>query len=196
MQTFNQITSRVMPLPINNIDTDQIIPARYLKAVDKNSVAAGLFADWRYLPDGSPNPEFVINIPLYTGAQILLAGNNFGSGSSREHALWALIGCGFRCVISTGFADIFNNNALKNGLLPLTITEIQFNQLLTVVQEDPFTEVSINLEDQSVSINAEWAFSFDINAFAKKSLLNGIDQLDYILLFKEEIIQFEHRRIQ
>lgn len=196
MQTFNQITSRVLPLPINNIDTDQIIPARYLKAIDKNSVAAGLFADWRYLPDGSPNPEFVINNPLYIGAQILLAGNNFGSGSSREHAPWALIGCGFRCVISTGFADIFNNNALKNGLLPLTITEMQFNQLLTIVQEDPFTQVTINLLDQTISINAEWAFSFEINAFAKKCLLSGIDQLDYILLFEEEIIQFEHRRIQ
>jgi 3-isopropylmalate/(R)-2-methylmalate dehydratase small subunit len=196
MQTFNQITSRVLPLPINNIDTDQIIPARYLKAIDKNSVAAGLFADWRYLPDGSPNPEFVINNPLYIGAQILLAGNNFGSGSSREHAPWALIGSGFRCVISTGFADIFNNNALKNGLLPLTITEMQFNQLLTIVQEYPFTQVTINLLDQTISINAEWAFSFEINAFAKKCLLSGIDQLDYIFLFEEEIIQFEHQRIQ
>jgi len=196
MQTFNQITSRVLPLPINNIDTDQIIPARYLKAIDKNSVAAGLFADWRYLPDGSPNPEFVINNPLYIGAQILLAGNNFGSGSSREHAPWALIGSGFRCVISTGFADIFNNNALKNGLLPLTITEMQFNQLLTIVQEYPFTQVTINLLDQTISINTEWAFSFEINAFAKKCLLSGIDQLDYIFLFEEEIIQFEHRRIQ
>jgi len=196
MQTFNQITSRVLPLPINNIDTDQIIPARYLKAIDKNSVAAGLFADWRYLPDGSPNPEFVINNPLYIGAQILLAGNNFGSGSSREHAPWALIGSGFRCVISTGFADIFNNNALKNGLLPLTITEMQFNQLLTIIQEYPFTQVTINLLDQIISINADWAFSFEINAFAKKCLLSGIDLLDYILLFEEEIIQFEHRRIQ
>jgi 3-isopropylmalate/(R)-2-methylmalate dehydratase small subunit len=196
MQTFNQITSRVMPLPINNIDTDQIIPARYLKVIDKKSVAAGLFADWRYLPDGNPNPEFVINNPLYTGAQILLVENNFGCGSSREHAPWALTGCGIRCVISTGFADIFNNNALKNGLLPLTITETQLIQLLTKVQEDPFTQVTINLQDQTVSINVEWAFSFEINAFAKKCLLNGNDQLDYILHFEEEIIQFEHRRIQ
>lgn len=195
MQTFTQITSQIIPLLVNNIDTDQIIPARYLKAIDKNSVAEGLFADWRYLPDGSPNPEFVLNNQLYTGAQILLAGNNFGSGSSREHAPWALTGCGIRCVISTGFADIFNNNALKNGLLPLTITETQFIQLLTKLQEDPFTKVTINLKDQTVLIDGEVEFSFEINAFAKKCLLSGIDQLDYILSFEEEIIQFEHQQV-
>ncbi len=194
MQTFTQITSQVMPLPVNNIDTDQIIPARYLKVIDKASVAEGLFADWRYLPDGTPNPEFVLNRPIYAGAQILLAGNNFGSGSSREHAPWALTGSGIRCVISTAFADIFKNNSLKNGLLPVTIDENQFSQLLTIVQEEPLSKVTVDLEAQTVTVDEQTVFSFEINDFAKKCLLSGQDQLEYILSFEKDIIRFENQR--
>jgi len=192
MQTFTFLTSTMMPLPVNNIDTDQIIPARYLKVLDKASVAEGLFADWRYLPDGSPNPDFVLNQADYQGAQILLAGNNFGSGSSREHAPWALTGSGFRCVISTGFADIFNNNALKNGLLPVVVEEAFFQQLLKKVQSDPKTEVTVNLENQTVMVkDHNLSFNFEINPFAKNCLISGQDQLEYILSFEDKIIQFE-----
>jgi 3-isopropylmalate/(R)-2-methylmalate dehydratase small subunit len=193
MQTFTQLTSTVMPLPVNNIDTDQIIPARYLKVLDKASVAEGLFADWRYLPDGSPNPDFVLNQPAYQNAHILLAGNNFGSGSSREHAPWALTGSGFRCLISTGFADIFNNNALKNGLLPIVVEETFFQQLLEKVQANPKTEVTVHLEAQTITVDETLHYHFEINPFAKKCMLSGQDQLDYILSFEDKIIQFEQK---
>ncbi len=194
MQTFTTLTSTVMPLPVNNIDTDQIIPARYLKVLDKASVAAGLFADWRYRPDGTANPDFVLNQPEYRGASILLAGNNFGSGSSREHAPWALTGSGFRCVISTGFADIFNNNALKNGLLPVVVAEAFFQILLEKVQHDPKTAVTVDLENQTVTVKENGlCFEFEINPFAKKCLISGQDQLAYILSFEDKIIQFEQQ---
>ena len=191
MQTFTQVRSKVMPLPVNNIDTDQIIPARYLKVTDKASVAEGLFADWRYLPDGSPNPEFVLNQPQYQGAEILLAGNNFGSGSSREHAPWALTGNGFRCVISTAFADIFKNNALKNGLLPVVIQEDEFATLRAKLEENPAAEITVDLPQQSVIVNEDTRIAFENNPFAKQCLLSGQDQLEYILSFEEEIIIYE-----
>jgi 3-isopropylmalate/(R)-2-methylmalate dehydratase small subunit len=191
MKTFNTLISRVIPLPQRNIDTDQIIPARFLKATDKASVAEGLFADWRYNPDGSPNQDFVLNNPEYQNAQILLAGDNFGCGSSREHAPWALTGTGIRSVISTSFADIFRNNALKNRLLPITVDESTHSNLLALFSQDLKAELSIDLKDQKVILPDGSSFSFEIDSFAKKCLLSGMDQLEYILSFEDNILQFE-----
>src|SRR5512136_2708428 len=150
MAQFATLTSRVVPLPVNNIDTDQIIPARFLKVTDKAGLGSSLFADWRYNADGSPKPEFVLNQPEHQNAQILLAGDNFGCGSSREHAPWALTGWGFRAVISTSFADIFRNNSLKNGLLPIIVTPEVHNTLFEIVQELPQAEWTIDLSQQTV----------------------------------------------
>src|SRR5512133_3885475 len=145
MAQFTTLTARLMPLPVNDIDTDQIIPARFLKATDKNGMGDNLFADWRYHADGSPKAEFVLNQPTYRGAQILLAGDNFGCGSSREHAPWALTGFGFRAVISTSFADIFRNNALKNGLLPIIVDEATHKSLFDLAEEAPAATVTVDL---------------------------------------------------
>lgn len=191
MTNFTEIKSRVIPLLHNNIDTDQIIPARFLKATDKISVAEGLFADWRYLPDGSPNPDFVLNQAEYQGAQILLTGDNFGCGSSREHAPWALIGLGIRAVLSTSFADIFKNNSLKNGLLPIEVDADTYTSLCDQIEEAPHTELRIDLADQRVTLPDNSSFEFKIDNFAKKCLLNNIDQLSYILTFEDNISAFE-----
>ena len=191
MTNFTDIKSRVIPLLHNNIDTDQIIPARFLKATDKISVAEGLFADWRYLPDGSPNPDFVLNQAEYQGAQILLTGDNFGCGSSREHAPWALIGLGIRAVLSTSFADIFKNNSLKNGLLPIEVDADTYTSLCDQIEEAPHTELRIDLADQRVTLPDNSSFEFKIDNFAKKCLLNNIDQLSYILTFEDNISAFE-----
>jgi 3-isopropylmalate/(R)-2-methylmalate dehydratase small subunit len=191
MTNFTDIKSRVIPLLHNNIDTDQIIPARFLKATDKISVAEGLFADWRYLPDGSPNPDFVLNQAEYQGAQILLTGDNFGCGSSREHAPWALIGLGIRAVLSTSFADIFKNNSLKNGLLPIEVDADTYTSLCDLIEEAPHTELRIDLADQRVTLPDNSSFEFKIDNFAKKCLLNNIDQLSYILTFEDNISAFE-----
>jgi len=191
MTNFTDIKSRVIPLLHNNIDTDQIIPARFLKATDKISVAEGLFADWRYLPDGSPNPDFVLNQAEYQGAQILLTGDNFGCGSSREHAPWALIGLGIRAVLSTSFADIFKNNSLKNGLLPIEVDADTYTSLCDQIEEAPHTELRIDLADQRVTLPDNSSFEFKIDNFAKKCLLNNIDQLGYILTFEDNISAFE-----
>lgn len=191
MTNFTDIKSRVIPLLHNNIDTDQIIPARFLKATDKISVAEGLFADWRYLPDGSPNPDFVLNQAEYQGAQILLTGDNFGCGSSREHAPWALIGLGIRAVLSTSFADIFKNNSLKNGLLPIEVDADTYTSLCDLMEEAPHTELRIDLADQRVTLPDNSSFEFKIDNFAKKCLLNNIDQLGYILTFEDNISAFE-----
>lgn len=191
MHTFTSLKSRTIPLPHNNIDTDQIIPARYLKATDKDSLAAGLFAGWRYAPDGSPNPEFVLNQDAYQGAAILLAGDNFGCGSSREHAPWALVGWGIRAVISTSFADIFKNNALKNGLLPIQVTPAVHRSLFDLAEEAPGAELHIDLQTQSVRLPDGSSFEFEIDSFAKKCLLTGVDQLGYILSFEQQIIDHE-----
>ena len=193
MAQFTTLTSRVVVLPVNDIDTDQIIPARFLKATDKNGMGDNLFADWRYHNDGSPKPDFVLNQPEAAGRQILLAGDNFGCGSSREHAPWALTGFGFQAVISTSFADIFRSNALKNGLLPIIVDESTHQQLLAMVGEQPGVELTIDLATQTLSFPGG-SVSFLIDPFNKTCLLNGVDELGYILSFEKEIAAFEARR--
>ncbi|MBI2758489.1 MAG: 3-isopropylmalate dehydratase small subunit [Chloroflexi bacterium] len=190
MATFTTLTSRVLPLPVNDIDTDQIIPARFLKATDKKGMGDNLFADWRYNPDGSPKPGFVLNKPESKGAQILLAGDNFGCGSSREHAPWALIGFGFHAVISTSFADIFRNNALKNGLIPIIVDEDTHKMLIDLVEEIPNAEFTIDLATQSLSF-PNGSVNFPIDPFNKTCLLNGVDELGYIMGFEKQISVFE-----
>ncbi len=192
MAQFTTITSRMLPLPINNVDTDQIIPARFLKATDKKGMGAHLFADWRYRQDGSPQPNFVLNRPEAQGCQILLAGDNFGCGSSREHAPWALTDFGFRAVISTSFADIFRNNALKNGLLPVIVDPATHQMLLDLVEKDPWVEVPIDLASQSLYFPGG-SVTFPIDPFSKTCLLNGVDELGYILRFEAQIADYEQR---
>ncbi len=191
MPQFTALTSRLVPLQINDVDTDQIIPARFLKATDKLGMGDHLFADWRYNADGSPQPDFVLNKPEHRGAQILLAGDNFGCGSSREHAPWALIGFGFRAVISTSFADIFRNNALKNGLLPIVVTSETHRELFELLEEAPRAEVTIDLASQTVTLPGGKAVSFPIDGFSKSCLLNGVDELGYLLSFEEKIAAYE-----
>jgi len=191
MAQFTTLTSRLTPLPVNDIDTDQIIPARYLKATDKNGMGDALFADWRYTADGSPKLDFVLNNPEYNGAQILLAGDNFGCGSSREHAPWALTGYGFRAVISTSFADIFRNNALKNGLLPIVVDADTQRDLLDLVEESPQAAVAVDLASQTVTLPGGRKVSFPIDRFSKTCLLNGVDELGYLLGFEKQIAEYE-----
>ncbi len=190
MAHFSTLTSRVVPLPVNDVDTDQIIPARFLKATDKVGMGDNLFADWRYNPDGSPKPDFVLNMPESKGAQILLAGDNFGCGSSREHAPWALTGYGFRAVISTSFADIFRNNALKNGLLPIIVDEATHKMLFDLIEEVPNVQLTVDLETQTLSFDGG-SVAFPIDSFNKTCLLNGVDELGYILGFEKEIAAYE-----
>jgi 3-isopropylmalate/(R)-2-methylmalate dehydratase small subunit len=193
MAKFVSLTSRVVALPINDIDTDQIIPARFLKATDKNGMGAHLFADWRYLPDGSPRPDFVLNQPQHQGAQILLAGDNFGCGSSREHAPWALTAFGFRAILSTSFADIFCNNALKNGLLPIMVTPESHHLLQDLLAEVPTAELTVDLATQSVHLPTGHVITFNIDPFSKACLLKGTDELGYLLGFEHQIAAFEAR---
>jgi 3-isopropylmalate/(R)-2-methylmalate dehydratase small subunit len=191
MAQFTTLVSRIVPLPVNDIDTDQIIPARFLKATDKNGMGDHLFADWRYNADGSPKPDFVLNKPEHQGAQILLAGDNFGCGSSREHAPWALTGFGFRAVISTSFADIFRNNALKNGLLPIVVDAETHRMLYEVLEEVPHAEVTIDLATQTVTLPTGQTVSFPIDGFSKTCLLKGTDELGYLLGFEKQIAEYE-----
>ena len=190
MAHFSTITSRVVPLPINDVDTDQIIPARFLKATDKKGMGANLFADWRYNSDGSPKPDFVLNQPASAGCQILLSGDNFGCGSSREHAPWALTGFGFRAVISTSFADIFRNNALKNGLLPIIVDAETHQMLFDLVEEVPTLALTIDLASQTISFPGG-SVVFPIDKFSKTCLLNGVDELGYIQGFEKQIAEYE-----
>ena len=192
MATFIKLTSRVLPLLIDNIDTDQIIPARFLKVTDKKGLGDNLFSDWRYLKDGSPNPDFILNKPQAAGVQILLAGDNFGCGSSREHAPWALTGFGFRAVISTSFADIFKSNALKNGLLPIVVDKKIHQQLCTLAGVNGALQLTIDLASQTVTLPGGTKFSFPIDEFSKSCLLNGVDELGYILQFKDAITEYEN----
>ena len=192
MAQFTTLTSHIMPLPANDIDTDQIIPAQFLKVTDKNGLADALFFHWRYNDDKSPRAEFVLNKPEYRGAQILLAGDNFGCGSSREHAPWALTSYGFRAVISTSFADIFRNNALKNGLIPIIVDEATHKMLFDYVEEVPTAEFTVDLETQTLSFPNGYV-TFPIDPFNKTCLLNGVDELGYILNFENEIAAFEAR---
>lgn len=194
MAHFTSIKSHAVAIPSNDLDTDQIIPARYLKVTDKAGLGAALFADWRYNPDGSPKPEFVLNTPNARGAQILLAGDNFGCGSSREHAPWALTGYGFRVVVSTSFADIFRNNALKNGLLPIVVDGDVHAELIDIIARAPQTELAVDLERQTLTLPTGRAVSFPIDPFSKSCLLNGTDELGYLLSFEREIAAFEGAR--
>ena len=191
MEKFNKLTSHLIPLADKDVDTDQIIPARFLTVIDKKGLGDHLFEDWRKLPDGSPNPVFVLNKPEVKGAQILLAGSNFGCGSSREHAPWALLDWGVRAVISTSFADIFLNNSLKNGLLPVIVDTEVHTELFGLVDRDPHTEVTIDLASQTVSLGNGHVASFPMDPFAKLSLLEGVDQLGYLLSKEEKISAYE-----
>lgn len=194
-QPFTTLTSRVIPLLRNDVDTDQIIPARYLKVTDKSGLAEGLFSRWRYLPDGHPDPDFPLNQERYQGAQILLAGDNFGCGSSREHAPWALTGWGIRAVISTSFADIFRNNALKNGLLPVAVDAQTHARLVSALQTSPDLAITIDLAAQTLTWPGGEPVTFPIDAFSKTCLLEGVDQLGYLLKFEEQIAAYEKRAV-
>lgn len=191
MEPFTTLTARVVALPTDHIDTDQIIPARYLKTISKNGLGKNLFSDWRYDDEGQPNPDFPLNRPENEGARILLAGDNFGCGSSREHAPWALADYGFRAIISTSFADIFRNNALKNGLLPLIVDDETHDQLLSLAAEDPSFELTIDLDTESLILPDGRRIRFPIDNFNKVCLLEGLDQLGYLLKHGPAIDDYE-----
>lgn len=192
MAQFTSLTSRALPLPVNDIDTDQIIPAQFLKVTDKHGLADALFFNWRYNDDKSPKQDFIINKPESKGAQILLAGDNFGCGSSREHAPWALTSYGFRAVISTSFADIFRNNSLKNGLIPIIVDDETHKMLFDLVEEAPRAELTVDLATQTLSYPGG-SVTFPIDPFNKACLLNGVDELGYIMGFEKEIAEYEAR---
>ncbi len=194
-QKFNIITSTCVPLPLENVDTDQIIPARFLKATtrDEHFFGDNLFRDWRYNADGTPNKDFVLNNPVYSGC-ILVAGKNFGSGSSREHAAWAIAGYGFRVVISSFFADIHKNNELNNFVLPVVVSEDFLSELFDSIKKDAKTEVEVNLPAQTVTNKATGRQEhFDINGYKKHCLVNGLDDIDFLLQNKDKIEQWEQR---
>jgi 3-isopropylmalate/(R)-2-methylmalate dehydratase small subunit len=192
MKPFQILTSHMVAIPVENIDTDQIIPARFLKTTSKVGLGQNLFADWRYDPDGEPRADFELNQPEADGAQILLAGDNFGCGSSREHAPWALTDFGFRAVVSTSFADIFRNNALKNGLLPVIVDAETHRQLFSLVGEEPDTQITIDLASQTLRLPDGRDVTFPIDEFSKTCLLEGIDQLGYLLKHDAVIAGYEH----
>lgn len=186
-------TSTVVPLPIENVDTDQIIPARFLKATNRDGFGKNLFRDWRYENDNeaTPKKDFVLNNPIYSG-KILVTGKNFGCGSSREHAAWAIKDAGFDVVVSSFFADIFKNNALNNFLLPVVVTDEFLNTIFEAIEKNPSTALTVNLEQQSIALNETGATEkFDINNYKKTCLLNGFDDIDYLLNIKDEIAAFE-----
>ncbi len=190
---FTTLTSTAVPLPIENIDTDQIIPARFLKATTREGFGENLFRDWRYDKEGNPKAEFVMNSPIY-GGEILVAGKNFGCGSSREHAAWAIDGAGFRAVVSSFFADIFRNNALNNGLLPVTVSEQMLETIFAAVKENPKTEIKIDLPAQTIEIvGTEYKESFDIAPYKKQCLENGYDDVDFLVSIREEIKAYEQK---
>jgi 3-isopropylmalate/(R)-2-methylmalate dehydratase small subunit len=191
MEPIISFSGRVVALPINDIDTDQIIPARYLKVTDKAGLGAALFSDWRYDAEGAPRADFVLNQPQHQGASVLVGGHNFGCGSSREHAPWALVGAGFQAVISTYFADIFRSNALKNGLLPIMVDAETHQQLISLAQEDPLTSVTIDLASQTVTLPDGRSVTFPIDGFSKHCLLNGVDQLGYLLSLDADTARYE-----
>ena len=187
MEAIKTIRGSLAPLPINDIDTDQIIPARFLKTTDKQGLGKQAFFDWRYNEDGSPKADFVLNQDDYSSASVLVGGHNFGCGSSREHAPWALVGAGFQAVVSTEFADIFRNNSLKNGLIPVIVDEETHQQLVSLAQEDPDTEVVIDIESQTLTLPDGRKVSFPIDTFSKYCLLNGVDQLGFLMGLEEEV---------
>jgi len=193
MEKFIKLISTAVPLPIENIDTDQIIPARFLKATDKKGFGDNVFRDWRFTKDGTLDASFPINNPQYAGAQILVAGDNFGCGSSREHAAWAIVGYGFKVVISSFFADIFKGNALNNGLLPIQVTPEFLKELLAGIEANPELPITVDLEKQVVDTAFEKA-EFDIDPYKKVCMLNGYDDIDFLLSKKNEIEAFEKER--
>ena len=194
LEPIGAFSGRIVCLPVANIDTDQIIPARFLKVIDKEGLGKHFFADWRYDAAGAPRPDFVLNQPRASGAKVLVAGDNFGCGSSREHAPWALLGFGFRAVVSTSFADIFRNNSLKNGLLPVTVDRPTHAALLTLAANDAAAEVTINLAAQTLRLPRGETVRFPIDSFSKACLLAGVDQLGYILERAPAIAAFESKR--
>jgi len=191
MQPIQKITATAVPLRAENVDTDQIIPARFLTAVTKAGMGDGLFSSWRYNPDGSPKPDFPLNQPEYKGGKVLIAGRNFGSGSSREHAVWALTEYGFQSVITPGFADIFYNNSLKNGLLLVALPEATVNMLLDLVEEEPDTQITVDLASQTVTLPDGQTLGFDIDPFRKICLMEGVDDLGYIMKKTDAIAAYE-----
>jgi 3-isopropylmalate/(R)-2-methylmalate dehydratase small subunit len=194
MEKFTTLTSQLAPLPIDNIDTDQIIPARFLKTISKAGLGDNLFADWRYDTNGNPKPDFLLNQPQGRAAHVLLAGDNFGCGSSREHAPWALVQYGFRAVISTSFADIFRGNALKNSLLPVTVPPDVARKLFEAVGADPAVTVAIDLAAQTLTLPDRTSIRFPMDEFAKQCMLQGVDELGYILQLENEIAAYEKQR--
>jgi 3-isopropylmalate/(R)-2-methylmalate dehydratase small subunit len=191
MQPFTTLTSRIVPLPTRDIDTDQIIPARFLKTTVKSGLGEALFNDWRYEAPGVPRSGFILNQPRAVGAAILLAGDNFGCGSSREHAPWALLAFGFRAVVSTSFGDIFRNNSLKNGLLPVILEGAAHAALMACAVADPAAEITIDLESRTVKLPDGAVVSFPIDAFSRSCLMDGVDQLGYLLKQRDRIAAFE-----
>ena len=189
-EKFTTIVSTAVPLPIENIDTDQIIPARFLKATTREGFGENLFRDWRYDGDGKPKPEFVLNNNKYSG-KILVAGKNFGCGSSREHAAWAIYDAGFRVVISSFFADIFKNNALNNALLPITVSDNFLKKIFDAIDKNASTKITVDLSKQTVTLEDGTSEAFDINAYKKTCLMNGYDDIDYLISLRDEIKQFE-----
>ena len=195
MEKFQTLTSTIVPLPIENVDTDQIIPARFLKATTKEGFGDNLFADWRYEKDGSPKKDFVLNNPVYTG-KVLAAGKNFGSGSSREHAAWAIAGYGFKVIVSSFFADIFKNNALNNGVLPVVVSESFLSELFKDISHNPKATVTVDLSNQTITNNINGKSEhFDINSYKKECLLNGFDDIDYLLNKKSAIEAYEINKL-
>ena len=193
--TFTQLQSRCVPLPLENVDTDQIIPARYLKATTREGFGANLFRDWRYDIQDQPQPDFILNNPLYEG-QILVAGKNFGCGSSREHAAWALADYGFRVIISSFFADIFKNNALNNHLLPIQVTDDFLAVLFQAIEQNPQVMVSVDLPAQQLGlVDQDLSTDFVINRYKKECLINGYDDIDYLLNRREATAQFEKQKV-
>jgi 3-isopropylmalate/(R)-2-methylmalate dehydratase small subunit len=189
-EKFNILKSTAVPLPIENVDTDQIIPARFLKATERKGFGENLFRDWRYHPDNSPKEHFVLNNPLY-GGKILVGGKNFGSGSSREHAAWAVYDYGFRCVVSSFFADIFRNNCLNVGVLPVQVSPEFLQKIFQAIEADPSTELEVNLPGQTIKILTTGDHeTFAINGYKKQNLLNGFDDIDYLINMKGEIQEF------
>ena len=187
---FTVLTSSAVPLPIENVDTDQIIPARFLKATKREGFGDNLFRDWRYNPDNSPKQDFVLNNPIYSG-KILVGGRNFGSGSSREHAAWAVYDYGFRCVVSSFFADIFKGNSINVGILPVQVTPEFLDKIFKAIEKDPKTQLEVSLEKQTITLLATGdKESFDINGYKKHNLLNGFDDIDYLQAMKSEIETF------
>jgi 3-isopropylmalate/(R)-2-methylmalate dehydratase small subunit len=194
MTKFTTFESRMVPLLVDNIDTDQIIPARFLKTISKDGLGDQLFNDWRYDAAGAPKPDFILNTPAAKGAQILLAGDNFGCGSSREHAPWALLQFGFRAVISTSFADIFRQNSLKNSLLPVIVPKEVQAELFAIVAKDPNAKVRVDLSAQKLTLPGGRQIEFPVDPFSKHCLLEGTDELGYILAQQSAIAAFESKR--